>query len=156
MVYFMCGLLTTIRREIVNMKKFVAILLVLALLVAISAPAFAVAYPTIHLRSATTQYARRGSTAKFKFYLNSGSYTRVSGRYRAMYDVNVYRNATNRKYATGGVYFTGNLNHTMKWAIPSGTPKGQYNVIYRVLYRDNIHSDKWFYRNQYICYLIVR
>ena len=138
------------------MKRFVAVLLVLVLIVSISAPAFAVSYPTIRLRSATTQYARRGSTAKFKFYLNSGSYTRVSGRYRAMYDVNVYRNATGRKYATGGVYFTGNLNHTMKWIIPSGTPKGQYNVIYRVLYRDNIHSDKWFYRNQYICYLIVR
>ncbi|MER2142696.1 MAG: hypothetical protein ABS888_02790 [Eubacteriales bacterium] len=138
------------------MKKFAAVLLVLILIVSISAPAFAVTYPTIRLRSATTQYVKRGRTASFKFYLKSGSYYRQSGYYRAKYDVNVYRSSNGRKYATGAVYFTGNLYHTMKWNVPSSTPKGRYNVIYRTLYRDSIYSDTWYYRNQYKCYLYVR
>lgn len=138
------------------MKKFAAVLLVLILIVSISASAFAVTYPTVTRRSALTQSVRRGNTAYFKFYLRSGSYTRKSGYYRARFDLNIYRNANNRKYATGMWGFTGNFNFTTNWNVPSSTPRGKYNVIYRTCYRNSIYSSSWYYRNQYICYLNVR
>ena len=138
------------------MKKLAAVLLVLVLIVSISAPAFAVTYPTANRRNALTQSVRRGNKVYFSFYLKSGTYTKRSGQYRALFDLSVYRNYNNRKYASGTWYFTGNVPLNTYWAVPSNAPRGRYNAIYFTCYRSSIYSNNWYYRNKYVCYVNVK
>ncbi len=128
-------------------RKVAALLLALVLIAGLSVPAFAVTYPTASVRSYTTSI-RRGRTATFRYYLNSGSYTRYRGIWRSEIELKIFNNNSGRCVAYAEVYFTGRLNHTFTWRVPSNIATGRYRVNYRTYFNKNKYSYAWYYNSR--------
>ncbi len=127
-------------------RKVAALLLALVLITGLSVPAFAVTYPTASVRSYTTSI-RRGRTATFTYYLNSGSYTRYRGIYRSEIEVKVF-NGSGYCVAYSELYFSGRFNHTFRWSVPSYIATGRYRVNYRTYFNKNKYSYAWYYNSR--------
>lgn len=142
------------------LKKIIPLLLIAVMLLSVSTPAYAATYPTATLLSKTTQTYRRGTTAKIKLRLRSNSYTKYGSIWRSELDIRIYNSggtlvATNGK---DGVWFTGIIDYTGKWPIPSNCPRGTYRVNYRTYYNKSYSGYSWYY-NKYTtnkwCYIKV-
>ena len=122
------------------MKKRIATF-VLALVLALSlggTTALAATKPSMKLLSVSTTSIKRGKTIKWKYRLNSNSYKKKSGTYRAMFGTFIRKgSAGGTIYADKLIYFSGAGIQGMQWKIPKSTPAGKYVNLYATYYRKN-------------------
>lgn len=122
------------------MKKRIATF-VLALVLALSlggTTALAAKKPTMKLLSVSSSTIKRGKTIKWKYRLNSNSYKKKSGTYRAMFGTFIRKgSAGGTIYADKLIYFSGAGIQGMQWKIPKSTPAGKYVNLYATYYRKN-------------------
>ena len=126
-------------------KRMVALFLVVVLALSVLSTVALAAYPTATLRSVSTTSVKRGKTITFKFYLNSGSYTKQSGYYRSRFNSYILKGSVNGDaVADNATYFTGRGNFNLKWKVPKTTKKGKYVNLYGTFYRYSIYSNSWY------------
>ena len=128
-------------------KRLVSFALVLMLIFSLSIPAFAATKPTATHNYSTNQYVRRGYRYTLIFYLRSGSYKIQNGYYRARFDTDMFRYSNGRLVDyTKYLYFTGNVNYTIRWKFGSGTYARNtwYKLRYRTQYRKTWNSSTWY------------
>jgi hypothetical protein len=122
------------------MKKRIATF-VLALVLALSlggTTALAATKPSMKLLSVSTTSIKRGKTIKWNYRLNSGSYKKKSGVYRAMFGTFICKGSVNGSmYAYKEILFSGKGEQGMKWKVPKSTPTGKYVNLYATYYRKN-------------------
>ena len=136
-----------------TVRKIAVLVFVMALIVSICMPAFA-AYPKVTLVSRpTTSY--RGYYMYHKYFLNSNSYSYRNG-YRANYDGFIYRRSTGRCYAKWDINFTGRLYNTLKTAVYSSWPRGNYRTYVRTYYRPSASYSRWYFVRSFNWYFTVR
>ena len=125
------------------MKKWIALLLAMVLVLSLCATAFA-AKPTAKLYSSKYNgfKVKRGNTAVWIYKLNSGSYTRKSGVWRSRFIENQFDKYNNPICEFGDYVFTGKLNFRVRLYIPSSAKKGKYYNRFETYYRKN-SSAKW-------------
>ena len=127
------------------MKKKTAAF-VLALMLALSlggTTALAAKKPTMKMLSVSSTTIKRGKTVKWKYRLNSNSYKKKSGAYRAMFGTFLRKgSAGGTIYADKLIYFSGAGVQGFSWKIPKTTPAGKYVNLYGTYYRKNA-SASW-------------
>ena len=134
-------------------KKFRQIFSVTAILLlvfALSSPSFAATtYPTAKLLTAPKSI-KRGKKGTMKFILNSGSYTKYNGVWRAEFDLRIYNSKGTRVAWNGkdGTFFNGNLTYAISWTPPKSLKKGRYKVNYRTYFNIYYTDYRWYY-NKY-------
>lgn len=119
------------------MKKWIALLLAMVLVLSLCATAFA-AKPSVSLaKKYQNQTVKRGKTVYWTFKLKCGSYKQLYGYYwRASFDMFVLQGSVSGKEVGWyGEYFTGNGNCPLKWKVPKTLAKGKYVVLYGTSYR---------------------
>lgn len=131
------------------MKRVVALSCVLILVLSLCATAFAAYYPSATIKSySKSQYVHRGNKIYWTFKLKSNSFYRIGSYYMAGYTVEGhYRKKTGTKVCNGTWYFTGNLNHTVNWSVPSYQSTGKYYLLYAAIYRYSTSSSTWYYNS---------
>lgn len=130
-------------------KRIVAMSLVLVLVLSLAATAFAAYYPTATIKSySKKQYVHRGNKIYWTFALKSNSFSRIGSYYMAGYTIEAhYKKKTGSKAAYGTWYFTGKLNHTVNWSVPSYQSTGKYYLLYAAIYRYSTSSSTWYYNS---------
>lgn len=120
-----------------NAKRIVSMLLVLLMLACANISAFADSKPTAtYQRCASTQTVKRGNTAKLVFSMNSGSYAKRCGIFRARFTMLIYRGNCYTGYGKDVVY-SGNFRYALNWSVPRRMATGRYTVLYCTGYRAN-------------------
>lgn len=126
------------------MKKLVALLLALVLVMSLCATAFA-SKPTAALHSQFKNLTvKRGKTAKWVYTLKSGSYTKLYGYYwRSEFVSYICKGSINGKIvAWYDIYFSGtNKNKKVTWKVPKKIATGKYVNLYGTFYRS--YGGKW-------------
>ena len=121
------------------MKRLIAFALVLVMVLALCATAFA-ANPSAALTNSKykSQTVKRGKTVKWQFNMNCGSYKKKGSTWRAAFESYIAKGGKKGTiYASTGGYFTGKGKQTFQWKIPKTVPTGKYTLAYYTLYRDN-------------------
>ena len=130
-----------------TVKRLLTFVLAFVLIASISIPAFAATKPSATCNYSTNQYVKRNYTYTMKFYLRSGSYTKLRGYYRARFDTDMFRKSNNRLVDwTNYLYFSGNGYNTINWRSGSSTYLRYtwYKLRYRTQYRTSIYSSYWY------------
>lgn len=122
-----------------TIKRIALLTIVMALIVGICMPAFAVVYPSAALLTSRTRTVHRGRSLVAKYYLRCGSYTYRYG-YRSQLETAAFRNATGRRYDFKEINYTGNGSFRHTFYIGSSMPKGRYNMRMRSYYRNYSYS----------------
>ena len=130
--------------EIYMAKKAVALVLALMLVLSLMCTSALAARPTVTLKRVSSSYAYRGGSITFYFRLNSGSYAKKSGNWRAMLEQYVYYKArkTSNQVGYHGWYFSGKGNYNHTWNIPYNMKTGKYLNYFGTLYK----SGSYWYR----------
>ena len=124
-------------------KRIATFVLALVLSLSLGGTAALAAKPSMQLLSVSTSSIKRGKTIKWKYRLNSGSYKKKSGVYRAMFGTYMRKgSASGTIYANKLLYFSGTGVQGFKWKVPKTTPTGKYVNLYATYYRKNA-SASW-------------
>ncbi len=124
-------------------KRIATFVLALVLSLSVGGTAALAAKPSMQLLSVSTSSIKRGKTIKWKYRLNSGSYKKKSGVYRAMFGTYIRKGSVGGTiYAKKLLYFSGTGVQGFKWKVPKTTPTGKYVNLYATYYRKNA-SASW-------------
>ena len=147
-------------------KRFLAALMIAVMLMGVNAPAMAVTKPGIFLKSQSAAYVKRGNTIKFYYRLKSGSYTRKSGTFRAVYKYEIRYNATNGRVVKSTVarLYTGTVNGSTAFKPKANLKTGMYYWVGRVYYNatganklKNVRLSVWKCADRdYTCFKVIK
>ncbi len=130
-----------------KMKKFVALLLVLVLVLSLCATAFASKPTATIFNKSKNLTIKRGKTVTWHFKLDCGSYKRIKKNnkwyYRAEFDSYVLKGNVNGKLVAGTAFtFTGKIkDQKVAWKVPKKQATGKYTNLYGTFYRE--YGGKW-------------
>ena len=131
------------------MKKSIRLLAALAFVFVLMMGFSTIAHastPSAKAKFSKTQYVTRGRAYDLRFYLNSGSYTSVSGQGRARFDTDMFNTSGTRVEFSRYYYFTGKFYHIVTYVFSSNRYKKNkwYKLRYRTQYRTSIYSSTWY------------
>ncbi len=127
-----------------KMKKWVALLLAMVLVVSLCATAFAGKPSATIFSKSKNLTIKRGKTVTWHYKLNSGSYKKLYGYYwRAGFASYICKGSTKGKVVhSNEIVFTGKFSdYKVKWKVPKKQATGKYVNLYGTLYRE--YGGKW-------------
>ena len=120
-------------------KRLLALVMVLVLMLATVSSALA-AKPTATINKASkNQTVKVGKEINFKFSLNSGSYSKKGGFYRAKLGILIMKDGD--KMGSASWVWTGKQVYSCKAKLKKTAPLGKYNLQYTTYYRKNGSAD---------------
>ena len=135
-----------------KMKRILASILVAITILSCNVTGFAVTRPSVTYLKQSAATVKRGKKIKFYIALDSGSYKKKSGKWRAYHLFNInYKSPTGPCIYAWGTLFTGRTNSYYDWFQPSKSTKtGKYYWRVGVFYHktgvksnSKVNLNKW-------------